>query len=536
MKKFLALYFLFFFYMQAAYCQNLHIDSTRFITGTKGNTHIRYTIPTADKGMLFVGDVSHEPGGGIPSFLLDTTFQNVFIGKIDSDRHISWLKVYGGSDEDYAISACQTPDGGYAVLAGTLSNNGDIVGFKGALDMWLLRLNPMGTILWKKCYGSTESDNPVSIKNTHDGGFIILGASNGSDGDIPQHYGGFFTNDWVVVKTDTAGNINWSKTYGGTGNEQSNGSILSVGNSYYILSSTNSTDFDCTDTGWHSGVTTEYDDYVLNLDDTGKILWQKSYGGSFNEEANFGFFDVRDSSIVVAGTTYSNDYMVTGYHDMGDMWVIKIKIDGSLVWQKTLGSQQVEEGTCVCAAKNGGYLAYGLSLSTGFPDTNYNFIGLYDCWLFALDNSGDIVSDKIFGGTDYDRSASIFPCLNGYAATGTSSSIAFTEGTICKEFDRGGAFISYFEYWPLLVPSISTGISGGSIVIYPNPSSDLITVEFPESEKNEVIIYNSTGKIIYSKSVVNKSIEVKIESWSKGLYVIRMQGPNFAAVGKLIKN
>src|SRR5271166_3339703 len=83
-----------------SYGQALVIDSTRFISGLRPGNNIRYAIPTADKGILFVGLEGRNPGGIIPPFLLDTVNANVLVGKIDSNQKISWIKVFGGTQDD----------------------------------------------------------------------------------------------------------------------------------------------------------------------------------------------------------------------------------------------------------------------------------------------------------------------------------------------------------------------------------------------------------------------------------------------------
>ena len=301
-----------------SYSQGLHVDSTRFITGNKVGTNIKYTIPTADKGILFVGSDYGNPGGIIPYFPTDTGVNgNVLVGKI-SNRQISWIKVYGGTDADGAGSACQTPDGGYAVLATTASNNGDVTGFRGGGgDVWLLRLDANGNLLWEKTYGSTLQDYGLAIANTPDNGFIVLGGSNGSDDDVPFHYGDWMTFDWILIKTDGSGNKQWSKDIGGSGDEGGASAIIAIDNSYYVVGSSNSTDHDCIDTAWHAGVNTGTDYHVLKLDDTGRVLWDSSYGGTHGEGVYDALFDARDSTIVINGVTGSNDYMVTGYHGGG---------------------------------------------------------------------------------------------------------------------------------------------------------------------------------------------------------------------------
>jgi hypothetical protein len=538
LKTLYSILFLFSFSTHLS-AQALIIDSTRFITGNNCCTGINYAIPTADKGILFVGVDNNNPGGIIPYFPIDTVLENVLIGKIDSNHQISWIKVYGGSEDDGAFNACQTPDGGYAVLAATMSSNGDVTGYLGGGDIWLLRIDGNGNLLWEKCYGSSQSDVPMSVAVTPDNGFIILGATNGSDDDVPFHYGDFFSFDWLVIKTDSVGSLQWSKDLGGTGDEGQNGSILPVDSSYYLISYTNSTDHDCTDTAWHPGVNTGYDYYVLKLNDTGAVLWDSSYGGSAVDASAYALFDTRDSTIMITGTTGSDDYMVTGYHeclDVGDMWVLKVSLNGTIQWEKTLGSVQQETGTGICIASGGGYIAYGSTHRYNCYDSTIGDIGGEDCWLFALDNTGNQTTNKVFGGTSGDYPSSIVPYLNSYAATGASESLVFTEGTTYGDFDGiGGAFISYFDYWPLAINNVPKNEE--QIFVYPNPSENSVRITTPANENGEIIIMNSIGQIIYTEKIKTIYMDLNTNEWVNGMYLIKWQGEDgMVLTTKLVKN
>jgi hypothetical protein len=501
----------------------LSIDSTRFIVGERCCTQIRFTIPTWDKGILFVGMESSDPGGIIPPFSLDPGVNgNVLVGKLDSQKNISWIKVYGGSREEVAIGACQTVDSGFAVLAETFSSDGNISSSHGGNDLWLLRLDHSGNLLWEKNYGSSGSDVASSISNTPDHGFILLGATNGSDGDVPFHYGGPFSLDWLVIKTDSMGTTQWSKDIGGTGFENENGSILSIDNSYYIASSSNSNDHDCTDTIWHSGFYKAGDSYfLLKLDNAGNVLWDSSYGGGNEEQVFDVMFDARDSTIMITGTTSSSDYMVTGYHGGdNDIWVTKINKKGTLIWQKTLGGKQDDHGTGICARYKGGYIVYGWKL----PGT----IGPGgDCLLFALNPSGDEILNKTFGGTDYDRSFSIINYSGGYAAAGLSDSYIFTEGTTYGNDAIGGAFISFIDTGGIsdtgIVNTLTKQLTStnAGLIAYPNPAN--AEIKIISGMPGNLIILNSFGKIILQEQ--SKGIcPIEIKNWTSGLYIAVWQG------------
>ncbi len=532
MKK--ILFLLFLFYTVHLHAQSLGIDSTRFVTGLRVGTSINYAIPTADKGILFVGYDYGNPGGIIPYFPLDTGVNgNVFIGKIDSNQQISWLKVYGGSDADGAISACQTADGGYAVLANTLSSNGDVTGFKGVTDIWLLRLDASGNMLWEKTYGSSAQDGGMSVAATPDHGFIIAGTSFGHDGDVPFHYGSTSLYDWLVIKTDSAGTVQWSKDLGGTGDEGYTGSILVIDSAYYLVSNSFSTDHDCTDTAWHSGVPTAADLYILKIDAAGNVLWDSSYGGTNTDGANFAMYDTRDSTIVISGFTGSNDYMVTGYQGNGDMWVLKVNKNGTLLWQKTLGSSYEDNCTGICAANNGRYLAYG--------NTHNGIIGLENLWLFVLDSAGNETYNKLFGGVYgvVETSCSILPYLNGYVATGLSGADSFTEGTTYGNFTDGGPFLSYIDTnFSSMVINIKNGLFS-QINIWPNPCYDYLKVSFSDKTTYNIIVVNSIGQMVY-KATINAStnnIIINTEGFTGGMYCIEwINEDGYVDTKKFIKN
>jgi hypothetical protein len=517
MKSFFIFLFIVFFYAQATYSQELRIDSTRFISGNNCCTQVNYAIPTTDKGVLLVGLDAGNPGGIIPYFPMDISDNgNVFIVKIDSNQQISWIKVYGGSSTDAAASACQTLDGGYAILAGTASNDGNVTGYKGGEgDFWLLRLDGSGNLLWEKTFGSSAQDAPTSIANTPDHGFILSGITNGSDGDVPFHYGDFYSFDWLVIKTDSLGNKQWSKDLGGTGDEDQQGSILSVDSSYYLISSTDSKDHDCTDTAWHAGVNTYTDYYILKLNDTGKVVWDSSYGGSGPDGPYSAMFDARDSTIVMNGVTYSGDYMVTGYKGNEDMWVIKVNKNGTLIWQKTLGSPNQETGTGICEAPNGGYMAYGW--------THNSRIGEEGMWFFVLDNSSNEITNKIFGGSSNNMSSSVVPYLSGYAATGNSTSHTFTEGSTYGYFDGTpfSPFISYIDSSPLSVNNVHS-INKNVIGIYPNPTHNNITIIIPENQSGILMIINEIGQVIYKEQThwQTGSINIGVTEWCSGVYFV----------------
>ena len=394
----------------------------------------------------------------------------------------------------------------------------------------MLRINSAGNLLWQKCYGSLYDEQAISIALADDKGFILLGGSNGAGGDVPAHYSGSqFDYDWFVVKTDSFGNKQWTKTIGGTGDERLLGRVLIADNSVYIISSSNSNDHDCVDSLWHPGVGTGFDYYIFKLDTAGNIAWGKSYGGTGGDGANNAIWDSRDSCIVVNGETASTDYMVTGYNGgSADMWVVKIDRNGILKWENCLGGTKDDEGAAICTAFFG-YIAYG--------STNPGNIGQADAWLFALDNTGNVITNNQFGGTAYESIyPSVFPFKNGYAATGNTNSSRFTDGSNIGQTPGlvEDAFISYINYWPLGISTFS--IQDQKMKVYPNPANSNVIISLPAGTGN-VTIVNCMGEVIVNERINQNGIfTVNTATWASGVYIVKWQGENGKVlVNKLVK-
>jgi hypothetical protein len=209
-----------------------------------------------------------------------------------------WAKSYGGSDFENALSIQQTSDGGY-IVAGSTDSFG-----AGNGDAWVLKLDETGDVLWQKTYGGTNHDYTQSIQQTSDGGYIVAGSTysfGAGNGDI-----------WVL-KLDETGNVLWQKTYGGANYDMAK-SIQQTLDGGYIAA------------GYTESFGAGYDDaWVLKLDETGNVLWQKTYGGTQDEEAKF-IQQTSDGGYIVAGWIFS--FFNTIYES--DFWVLKLDSNGGI--------------------------------------------------------------------------------------------------------------------------------------------------------------------------------------------------------------
>ena len=170
---------------------------------------------TNDVGFIIVGATNSSGAGNY----------DVYLVKTDWNGAMQWNKTYGGTGDEFGYSIVQTGDGGYT-LAGHSSSFGS-----GSLDVYLVKTDASGNMMWSRAFGGTGTDYAYSIVSTSDGGYIIAGATNSS---------GAGRNDVYLIKTDANGNMQWSRTYGGIGDDSARLVIQTADGGYALIGATNS--------------------------------------------------------------------------------------------------------------------------------------------------------------------------------------------------------------------------------------------------------------------------------------------------------
>jgi hypothetical protein len=229
---------------------------------------------------------------------------------------IEWQISLGGSGDDYAHSVQQTTDGGYVVAGRSNSTDGNVTGNHGNPDYWVVKLDSTGTIEWQKSFGGTGWEVAHFIQQTTDGGFVVAGYSNSTDGNVTGNHG---SSDYWVVKLSSIGVLEWQKSLGGTGADYARVIKQTSDRGYIAAGYSNSLDGDVT--GNHGG----NDYWVVKLDSIGIIEWQRSLGGTGIDFAH-SIQQTPDGSYVVAGYSNSADGDVTGNHGIYDYWVVKLSL------------------------------------------------------------------------------------------------------------------------------------------------------------------------------------------------------------------
>ncbi len=338
----------------------------------------------------------------------------------------TWAKSYGGGeDENVFRSVVVAPDGGY-LIAGVTNSSG-----AGRNDVWLIKLDGSGAVEWQRTYGGIKNEEPRSIQQTTDGGYVLAGPTNSF---------GTGSNDIWVIKLDDEGLIEWEKTYGGTKADVAH-AIQQTADGGYVV----------------AGFTMSFgaggrDYFVIKLNSTGGLQWQKSYGGSEHDVIRF-IKQVSDGGYLAAGFTHS-------FGQRGDIMVLKLDSAGNLEWEKRYGGAKFEEPSTILEVSDG----YIILEQTG------SFSGSTNGWVFKIDFDGEIIWQKMVGGGSFDElSAAQLTADGGFIAAGETKSFGLSaEDFWVVKFNSGGTVDWQKRYGGSRVEeaeAIALTADGGSIVV-----------------------------------------------------------------------
>jgi len=266
---------------------------------------------------------------------------------------IQWEKTYGGSDEDRFNSICIKNDTTYFFIGSTESSGGYITNNHGTEDVWIVKTDQMGSLLWNKCYGGISGERGNDMVYSSQEELVLAAEASYNSIDVMGVHN--YSEDFWILKIDSIGNIIWKNCFGGSQNEYVASLIETFDGGYLVTGQAGSNDYDIY--GNHGSD----DVWVLKLDSMGLIQWSKPLGSSGYDFArgNRTCIQLLDSSYLIVGSIHYNDGNVSGSHGGGDMWVVKLDETGQLLWQKCYGGSSLDNGYGIVASGNNGFYANG---------------------------------------------------------------------------------------------------------------------------------------------------------------------------------
>ncbi|MBA3649647.1 MAG: T9SS type A sorting domain-containing protein [Chitinophagales bacterium] len=490
------------------------------------NNDIAYSvIQSADGGFVVAGNSASNDGDILrPADNLHGGNYDEWIVKLDAQSNILWKRHTGGVGSDVAIKVMQMRDGGYIV--GGNSSSFDTIGSYSNSDYWLNKLNSDGTIAWSKNYGGSGYDDFGSLDTTSDGGLILCGGSSSFDRDVTGNYG---ASDFWLVKTDGLGNIQWQKNYGGSEYDKAQSVKQTADGGYVVTGFTSSNNIDVT--GFH-GVT---DGWLVKLNAVGNIFWEQCYGGSLDDYA-YDILVLPDNNYIFCGYTFSSDGDVVGNHGLFDAWVMKIDQAGKILWQRCYGGDSIDYVLAMDKVSDNGFILGGFSTSTnGDCTSNY---GGQDFWILRIDSLGSLMWQKNYGGTVDDVCNSVYTLKDGnYITAGYTTS---NDGDVIGNHTPY-SYKDYWVVLLDGTVGISFPDSANKYVNgFPMPAQNYFTLDLnrsplPANKKVEVQIVDLLGKDMIKDMISDKMVTVDCSSWQAGIYLYRLKTENdIIAKGKIL--
>jgi hypothetical protein len=402
---------------------------------------------------------------------------------------VIWNKKYGGGGADAPATVTATSDGGFIITTGTNSADGDVGMHHGSdltADTWVLRLDNNGDKLWSKVLGGTGTDLVRTVITSDDGGCYLFGVTSSSDHDATGMHG---VSDLWIVKLDSAGNKQWHKCLGGTLDDGS---------------------------GYDAGVFAIKDDhsgfYVLNRTSSqdGDIQFRKPF----------------------------ND-------GMADYWLLHVDSLADIIWENTYGSDHQQVPTGLCQATDGslwmvGYLNGPPTSTVDIPD-HYNN---QDGWVVHADASGSLINQRTLGTDLSERLVMIHPLPDGTVLVGGDYFYSVIPGDVVPIISSpgfplisGGASDIFLAHLGPNSLSITTP-DALSIdwELYPNPAKDEIMIKMRDTNLKDysLVLTDASGKQLLKQLVKTALTKINTKQFADGIYYLKLTNSNMITQTKKI--
>jgi len=416
--------------------------------------------------------------------------KDVYLLKTDKYGNIIWFKTYGGYGYDIGISVKQTMDGGY-IITGSTSSYG-----AGTSDVYLIRTDEHGDTIWTRTFGGTYDDAGYSVLENQDGSFIIVGNTLSFTNNFSAVY---------IIKTDENGNLLWQKSYEKSGSSGAGG-LHKIYRGYIIAGSTGSSQSSMF--------------YMLKIKETGDTIWTKTYAIPNCKVGARCIVVTPDNGFVLGGSiTYSSGD--------ADLCLMKTDSNGNYLWFNKYGGTGVQMGGNFCQTNDNGFVITGMTGDIGKGDygisdlnaepiifnrskekiTNGNLI------LLKTNSSGDSLWSRTYGNNNNDFGNSIKATVdNGFIICGGMTTGSNQDLSLVKTDYLG-------------LTNISNDYANEmDFKLYPNPNNGLFQLQsaiYYNSRVN-VKILNYSGRVILSKTInLNEKNQMDLTEYGSGLYLMQ---------------
>ncbi|MDI9308636.1 MAG: T9SS type A sorting domain-containing protein [Limnohabitans sp.] len=505
--------------------------------GGKNAEYLFDAIPTPDFGFILSGSsISSKSGNKEDN---NKGNYDYWLWKMNEKGELDWQKSFGGSDSDFLQSVLLTLDGGL-ILGGTSNSNAGLDKkdySKGNSDFWIIKLDAKGTIEWQKTIGGNGLDKLARIAKTTDGGYIVGGSSEsqksplGKDGNSDKtgkNENSRGSLDFWILKLNKNGDIEWQKTIGGeyvdelTSIEQTkDGGYIAVG---YSNSSKSGEKLDDS--------FGESDYWVIKLNNSGNIEWQKTIGGN-REDCLYSLVQTKNGKYLLGGNSNS---ATSGSKKKGngrgtDFWLVQLDEKGEIIWQQTYDFGKLDILTSMVENKDGTFAIGGYAQSeasrtsasvsrtsaNGAPKTSApgDKEGINDYIALKISATGETLWSKTVGSKNDEILTKLLETRDGgYLMAGTS----FGGASRDKNNAMGGS-----DFWVVKLKDKSKPEKEKiTIEALPNPIENFtnIIINFDYTE-GTATLYDINGRRIQEEKITGlHTIPLSFSNLPTGIYIV----------------
>ena len=517
---------------------------------------------------ILLAGTSLKPGSGtgmVPEYCSDVLGNDhTWVVKVNYDYEVidSWcyelgiqdiLKVENSTKNEYYLVG-----GGFCDICGDVARN-----------MKVIKINSDGEEIWSSCFGNLYGYyyEPGGGELTYDGGVLAFANYTFGGCDISHHYGGL---DGWMVAMDSLGNMTWETTLGTGGNDildrvdrSNRGGFYTTMFNYPAGSYGNLAQ--CFDPPMYGNAT------LIKMDSVGGIEWQECYGcnpGPSIQAGMWSFTDLEDGFIGIGTANCNNgDLEGSGWHEgwhnnipSTDIWLLRLDLDRNVVWSRCYGGSSDEGVTKVFPMEDGGFMAFGVTLSNNGDVASAAHIGLMNpCvgvgWVFRTDANGNLLWERCLG-SDGGNGCTAFMDVVKH----NDREYTIVGDMMCPPGGIGGDIncsncaitlnphdIVMWDYWllhitdtvdysTLQVPERPMQKEEAEVEVYPNPTNNTVCVLLPnEAEATEMELINMNGQVVATKTFSGKGSWMEMGDLPKGMYMLRIRNAEVCLTRKVLR-
>lgn len=320
----------------------------------------------------------------------------------DPDGPRFWLRSFGGAWRDELRDVSVNPSGD-AWLLGTTESAG-----AGNWDAWLLRVDACGQPVAGWTLGGAGKDAGVALGRLSSGDLVVVGDTESFESAL----------EVFVTRITLTGQVGWSAAVGGSGWDAAVDVTATSDDGVVVLGETYN---------FGPGAPKTHNLLVFSLDSGGKLRWEQTLGGGVDGDAGFGLLREKDDGVVIVGATESYG------NGRDDVWLLRLDATGKLLWARTYGGEEDDEGRAIAADGSGGYWLSGFS--RGWEATKS------DAFLLHVDGNGDPLRLTRYGDTGKERGYALLPDAGGLTMLGVTDSIDGYDDGYALRLDADGEVV-----------------------------------------------------------------------------------------------